>query len=179
MVGIDIIRDVLASHNFRFESACNWRGLSFAWADYLYPQTGAVLAKYLFIPLTLSEWYDFQTSFEEFLTDVVENIYYSLHNDLCWNLYLVCVLTDEDFSCIDSHARFHFESNTDYVRNLILPMAKLNERLPVGHTLSQFEDRPLIDPEKEWREILGDFDFCLEPCAQTADPREKRATPIL
>lgn len=163
MVGIDTIMAILSEKGMRPGETLVWHNMKFFWADQIYSETGAVLAKYLLLPLSLDKWKDFLLTEEQFSTEVIEETYYMLHSDLCWNLYLVCVLSDEDFEQTDRHIRFELERNTNYIQKIILKESELVERLPVGHTLFQADDRSLVQPEQEWREVLKEeYEFCLD-----------------
>lgn len=162
MAAIDTIRETLFEKGLRLGENLDWHGLKFFWADQPYPGTETVFAKYLLLPLSFREWKTFKESDEQFFAEVVEETYYQLHNDLCWNLYLVCILPDADFAQIDQHIRFDFERNPNFTRNLVLKESELRARLPVGHTLLQESDRPTAQPEQEWRDTLKGYEFCME-----------------
>lgn len=163
MAEIDAIRAILSEKGMRLGETLVWQNMKYFWADQIYSETGGVFAKYLLLPLSLDKWKGFLLSDEQFSTEVIEETYYMLHSDLCWNLYFVCVLSDEDFVQIDRHTRFELERNTSYIRKIVLKESELDERLPVGHTLFNTNDQPLVQPEQEWREILkGEYEFCLD-----------------
>ena len=170
MAGIDVdtIKRTLAAKGIQPGETHAWQCIKYFWADQIYSKTEIVFAKYLLLPMSLNEWKDFLLLDEQFSTEIIEETYYSLHNDLCWNLYLVCILSDEDYEHTDLHARFELERNTNYVRKMILKESEIGERLPVGYTLFRANDQPLIQPEQEWREILKEeYDFCLKEFEST------------
>lgn len=163
MAKTDSVMRILSEKGMRIGEAQVWKNMEYFWADQIYSETGVVFAKYLLLPLSLDQWKDFLSSDEPFSTEVIEETYYRLRNDLCWNLYLVCILSDEDFEQIDQHTRFELERNTNYIRKIVLKESELDKRLPVGHTLFRTNDEPLVQPEQEWREILkGEYEFCLD-----------------
>lgn len=163
MAGIDTIKEILSEKGMRASETLVWQNMKYFWADQIYSKTGTVFAKYLLLPLSLAQWKEFLLSDEQFSTEVVEKTYYLLHSDLCWNLYLVCVLTDDDFEQVDRHVRFELERNTNYIRKIVLKESELRARLPVGNTLFRADDQPLVQPEQEWRKILKEeYEFCLD-----------------
>lgn len=163
MAEIDTIKVVLSEKGMRPGETHTWQNVEYFWADQIYSKTGVVFAKYLLLPLSLDEWEEFLLSDEQFSAEVIEKTYYLLHSDLCWNLYLVCVLSDEDFEQIDLHTRFELERNTNYIRKIVLKESELGARLPVGNTLLRADDQPLVQPEQEWRKILKEeYEFCLD-----------------
>lgn len=163
MVRIETIMKILSEKGMRPGKTLVWQNMKYFWADQIYFETGAVFAKYLLLPLSFDKWKNFLLSDEQFSTEVIEETYYMLHSDLCWNLYLVYVLPDEDFEQIDQHTRFELERNTNYIRKIVLKESELGTRLPVGHTLFRADNKPLVQPEQEWREILKEeYEFCLD-----------------
>lgn len=188
MAEIDTIKAILSKKGMQPGETYVWREMRYFWADQLHPETEKVFAKYLLLPLSLSEWNAFHSAEEQFSADVVGETYYTLHSDLCWNLYLICVLSDEDFALTDRHTRFEFESNTEYTRKLVLKESELGSRLPVGHTLFHPSGQPLVQPEQEWRkELGGEYEFCLEEfngtwfkeIASGIMPKEKAVSDII
>lgn len=162
MAEIETIKAILSEKGMQLSETLLWKELQYCWADLIYPNSGAVFAKYLLLPLSLKEWEEFRSTEEQFSADAVEGIYYTLRSDLCWNLYMVCILSDEDFAQIDRHSRFEFESSTEYTRKLVLKESEIRDRLPVGYTLFRSKEQPATQPEQEWRDILTEeYEFCL------------------
>lgn len=162
MAEIETIKAILAEKGMQLSETLLWKDLQYCWADLIYPNSGAVFAKYLLLSLSLKEWEEFRSTEEQFSADAVERIYYTLRSDLCWNLYLVCIFSDKDFAQIDRHSRFEFESSTEYTRKLVLRESEIRDRLPVGYTLLRPEEQPAAQPEQEWQDVLTEeYEFCL------------------
>ena len=90
------------------------------------------IARYIF---TQEMCENFESKMQEdspFMKNAVEEIFYSLRDDLRWNLYLVCVMDDSEFEKLSSNEKLNFHSNKDFTRNIVIPISKLEEEIPVG-----------------------------------------------
>ena len=154
------IKDFLSTHKLDFVLN-TWHNFDYFWADYQYYQNKTVLAKYLLLPVTIAGWNTLRQEYDQFVRDIIEDVYYSLHNDLCWNLYLVVVVSDDDYQKIDYHTRYHFESNTEYTRNLIIKLSQLHKRLPIGQILLSSLSVSIESPVNDWLMTLGEYSFLL------------------
>lgn len=160
---IGSLKRALSGQGLLFSASREWQGIPYITARQTYLSPDTAFAEYIFVFPSSEQSAIFWEENERFFSNVVENIYYTLQNDLCWNLYLICVLTDASFAGIDRHQRESFESNTEFTRNFVIPFSQLSQRLPIGRSLSRSSSQPIRQPIQEWRQILEDFDFCLEP----------------
>lgn len=109
-----------------------WRNIPYGWADSWYRDPECVFAKYLFTFTTAEQWNQMYVAWESFVAEVIEPAYFQLANDISWNLYWVSVLEDEQINQLDPQQRLSFCSNTEYTRNLIVPLEQLSQFVPVG-----------------------------------------------
>lgn len=159
---IKAIQEKLRSKNFSFEQPVKWKNIVYMWGDYYYHSTNEVIAKYIFIHINETSWHIIRSEESGFVTDVIEDIYYSLNNDLRWNLYLVCVVTDETFARLDRYEKRHFENNIKYTRNYIISESMIEQRIPIGKVLMAANQHRIQYPIEEWQTQLGeDYSFCM------------------
>lgn len=159
---IRVIQEKLQSKNFSFEQPNQWQNITYMCGDYYYHRTNKVIAKYIFIHINEISWHTIRSEDSDFITDVIEDMYYSLSNDLRWNLYLVCVATDEVFAHIDRYEKRHFENNIKYTRNYIISESMIEQRIPVGKVLMDAKQFGIQYPIEEWQTQLGEYSFCME-----------------
>lgn len=145
---------LLSNKCFSNFSRAQWNNLHYLWTDYIDDSKKVTLSKYLLCPVSMDEWLMLHKSYDQFVADVVEPVYYTLHNDICWNLYFVVILSDADFQDIDYHTRNSFEINTEYTRNLIIKDSQLSERIPVGHILMKSQYSSVPYPVADWLKVL-------------------------
>ncbi len=119
------------------------------------------IAKYIFLYVDIDGWKSICSDGNAFVTEVIEDIYYSLDKDLRWNLYLICVVRDEDLANIDRYEKRHFESNIKYTRNFLLSELTLTQRIPIGKVLMNSNQHKIRYPLVDWQAQLQGYEFCM------------------
>lgn len=146
-------------------------------ADYLF-SNGIQIAKYIFVTCDSDTFKQQILEQEDFVRAIVEPVFYELRNDLSWNLYLVCVLSDTDYEKVSIEDRVRFSNNKDYTRNIFIKHSKFKQEIPVGRIVSMKETEIIENPIDSWRSILmtENLDFCLD--GFSSDLAEKYANDI-
>ena len=164
METINSIREELKSINgFIARKESSWREIPYIWCDYVYESTSKIIAKYVFFQVDKHSWNTIIANKKQLMTDIIEQEYYTLDNDLRWNLYLVCVINDQDYLIIDQYEKQNYENNTLYTRNYLIPESSLLQRIPIGKVLTGFNKFKIVYPIDEWHSQLGEYSFCMEP----------------
>lgn len=162
MEDINNIRKKLTLSNFTFYQEKDWNQLRYVWADYFYMPGKNVVAKYLFIHIDRSNWTTLLNQNREFISDIIEPVYYSLNNDLRWNLYFICIADDDELRKIDRYEKRNFENNRKYTRNFLIPGSQIEKRIPVGRVFRETAAGETVYPAEEWRKALTEYPRCLE-----------------
>lgn len=142
----------------------SWHEISFAWADNLYTKSMQPFAKYLFTLTDAAQWNQWERWGDSFVTEIIEPVYFQLANDVSWNLYWVNILEEEQLNQIDPRQKFSFTSNTEYTRNLMVPLEHLTEWIPISRIPEYGADGEIISPSEIWLEQLDKkgLAFCLD-----------------
>lgn len=164
-----ILESVLAA-GFVIKHLSCWQGIPYIWADDLHGEPRRPFAKYLFTFTDAEEWNRWEQWGDGFVTEVIEPVYFQTANDISWNLYWISVLEEGQLSQIDPCQRLSFSSNTEYTRNLVVPLERLSEWIPVGRILEDEGDREIASPSESWLEQLDQegLAFCLDEYSQKA-----------
>lgn len=164
------IFDAVASTRLAIESTDCWRGIPIVWADDLYGESELPFAKYLFTFMDAIQWNQWEQWGDSFVTEVIEPVYYQLANDISWNLYWISVLDEEQLSQIDPSQMLSFSSNTEYTRNLMVPLEHLSEWIPMGRIPEDGTEKEIVAPSAIWLEQLDreGLAFCLDEYSQKA-----------
>lgn len=125
------------------------------------------VSKYLLLPFTLEQINKISTSMEElaiFEDEIIAPYFFKLDGDLSWNLYIICILSDRDYSLFDLERRLLLERGKRYGRKYVIKRSNIGNYVPVaelGHTNDHIYN---VNPYMEWYEILSDLDlsFCLD-----------------
>lgn len=160
MEGIKTIIVKLQPKYFRFSEPQQWRGISYVWGDYHYSKH-SIVAKYIFLYVDRNSWQILSSEKEAFVTEIIEDAYYALHNDLRWNMYVVCVVEDKEFPYIDRCEKASFEGNILYTRNYLISESMLETRIPIGQVLSIESTFQFKYPIKEWLHHMGKYASCI------------------
>lgn len=147
-----------------------WRDIPYLWADYVYAPSEQHFAKYLFTCITTEQWRRWPQWDDDFLREVVEPAYFGQIDDTSWNIYWVSVMPEHQLHKMDAQQRITFSSNTEYTRNLIVPMEHLSDAIPVGHIKARDGGEELRDPADDWLQQLEPeaLEFCLQEFSQKA-----------
>lgn len=166
MEGIEVIQKKLQSKEFSFSLPIEWCGIPYMLGDYYYHPTNKIVARYIFVHVNINGWRRLYSEQSSFMSDVVEDIYYSLDKDLRWSLYLICVVNDEDLTKIDRYEKRNFENNINYTRNFLVSESMLAQRIPVGKVLVDTNQYKIQYPIEEWQIQLGEYSFCMESLSE-------------
>lgn len=165
---VDIIRSVGLRPIFSENRV--WRDIPYLWASHIYEPSGKCFAKYLFTYITAAQWQQWPQWDDDFVSEIVEPVYFRQTDDTSWNLYWVCVMPESQLREMDVQQRIIFSSNTEYTRNLIVPIERLDSMIPVGRIKARSEGKGLRDPAEDWlQELVPEgLDFCLREFSQNA-----------
>lgn len=132
-------------------------------ADYVYKKNNNIIAKYIFLECTCEEFNKYIYESDEFISKIIEPVFYKLQNDLSWNLYFVCVLSQGEYSKIPIDQKQKFQNNKDYARNIIVSADRFGKEIPAGRPVWDNRKINLVNPAQEWYEILrkDELQFCL------------------
>lgn len=119
-------------------------------ADNVY--NDSVIARYLFFMCNKTSWHS--TLQNAALDNLVQEIYFTQHSDLSWNLYLVAVMEPNDFAGLSMYDKLEFLRDTEFTRKLIVPCDHFSEIIPVGRIITQNQTEEAILPIQNWEEIL-------------------------
>ena len=119
-------------------------------ADNVY--NDSVIARYLFFMCNKASWHS--TLQNAALDNLVQEIYFTQHSDLSWNLYLVAVMEPNDFAGLSMYDKLEFLRDTEFTRKLIVPCDHFSEIIPVGRIITQNQTEEAILPIQNWEEIL-------------------------
>lgn len=164
------ILEIVSAAGLLIEHPGCWQGIAYLWADDLHGEPGRPFARYLFTFTDAEQWNRWEQWGDGFVTEVIEPVYFQTANDISWNLYWISVLEDEQLSQIDPSQRLSFSSNTEYTRNLMVPLEHLSEWIPVGRIPEDEGDREITSPSENWLEQLDQagLAFCLDEYSQKA-----------
>jgi|GEM_PF-3464636 len=133
-------------------------------ADYIYKDV-YIIARYIFVYASYDNFENYMQEHSLFTKDVIEATFYNLRNDLRWNLYLVCVMSTEDFNKLPENEIIKFKTNKDFTRNIVIPADELENEIPAGKMAlcsTENENRETLNPLSVWSEKLSeDMQFCL------------------
>lgn len=144
--------------------------IPYLWADYVYAPSGQRFAKYLFTYITAEQWRRWPQWDDDFVREVIEPVYFQQIDDTSWNIYWISVMPEHQLHEMDIQQRITFSSNTEYTRNLIVPMEHLSDAIPVGHIKARDGGEELRDPADDWLQQLEPeaLEFCLREFSQKA-----------
>lgn len=154
------VQKKLQLKNFHFEDPDIWCGIPYVWGSYYYSSNNRTIAKYIFLHIDINSWQTVRSTESQFVSDIIENAFYSLNNDLRWNIYLICIVSDHDFAGVDRYEKRLFENNTKYTRNYLLSESMIETRIPIGKVLMG-GGQQIIYPIEEWQNHLGKYSFCM------------------
>lgn len=162
MAATDCIDEVIFTSGLDSQFTGIWRGIEYGWADYIYH--GTVLAKYIFTFTNAAQWNELYDRQVDFVSEIIEPVYFQQANDISWNLYWVAVLAEDELKQLDLQKRLIFSSNTEFTRNLVVSLEQLPNYVPVGHISVSQTVENLVQPVDIWTEALEqeDLTFCLE-----------------
>lgn len=145
-----------------------WQEIPYTWADNLYGMPSRAFAKYLFTFTDAEQWNQWEQWGDNFVTEVIEPVYFQQVGDISWNLYWVSVLKEAQFNQIDTQQKIAFSSNTEYTRNLMVPLERLEDFIPVGRIQAYLSSKEVQLPDEIWMNQLEPkgLSFCLEEFAQ-------------
>lgn len=159
---IEAIRKELQLIGIESLEVKKWNDISYFWADRKFK--GNIFSKYLITYCTKDAWE--KNLFDEastFVPEVIEPQYYSLANDLSWNLYWISILDEAEFEALDIHQRLTHTSNTEFTRNFVFSREHISKHLPIGTLLSN-DVQEIQAPQDQWIPSLwlNNNLFCLE-----------------
>lgn len=134
-------------------------------ADYIYERNSAIIAKYILIQCNYEEFQRELCNDSAFYQEVISKSFFECCNtDLCWNIYQICVIDDEEYCKISREEILRYEMNTNYTRKILISYSELSNTIPVGKISIQCKqkDKNIINPQEIWRETLHEakLDFC-------------------
>lgn len=138
-----------------------WNGIVYLWAEARY--RAQTFAKYVFTYSDYEQWKNQLYDNDDFSEEIIEPQYFSLADDLSWNLYWISLLEQEEYEKVLLQERSEHESNTEFTRNFVFSTKEICERIPVclvkAGTMENFDT-----PEEDWLEILKEDgnEFCLK-----------------
>lgn len=161
MAETDCIDEVIFTSGLSSSRTGMWNGIEFGWADYIYQ--GITLARYIFTFTDAAQWNMLYERQAEFMSEIIEPVYFQQASDISWNLYWVAVLTEEQLQRLDLQKRLTFSSNTEFTRNLVVSLEQLPNRIPVGRVSLSWPAGDLPQPADVWTDALNrdGFGFCL------------------
>lgn len=164
------ILEIVSAAGLVVECPDCWQGIPYVWADDVHGEYGLPFARYLFTFTDAVQWNQWELWGDGFVTEVIEPVYFQTANDISWNLYWISVLEEVQLSQIDSLQRLSFSSNTEYTRNLMVPLEDLSKWVPVGRIPEDEADREITSPSESWLEQLDQegLAFCLDEYSQKA-----------
>lgn len=132
-----------------------------------YCRNEIMMSKYLFVDLSSSDFNnEFLTkeNYHKFEEEVLSPQFYGAKGDLGWNLYLICILTSDDYADLETSNVVAFEKNDKYVRKLVVKKEEFLNIIPIGKAISNDENFEDINPIEEWAVILENqnLEYCLE-----------------
>ncbi len=157
------IPEIIASKGLAAGRTGAWRGIPFIWADQLYGDPPKAFAKYLFTYTNAAQWSRWDEWGDGFVSEVIEPVYFQTANDISWNIYWVSVLNEAELRQIDIQQRISFSSNTEYTRNLLIPLEHLANSIPIGRIAADTIGGEMALPSDDWMTQLDaeDLGFCL------------------
>jgi len=167
MAEVNPIPEIIESKGLVVDSAGVWREIPYVWADQQYGDPPKAFAKYLFTYTNAAQWHLWDEWGDGFVSEVIEPVYFQLANDISWNIYWVSVLNETELCQIDTQQRISFSSNTEYTRNLLIPLENLANSIPIGRIATDTIDGEMTLPSDVWMAQLDaeGLDFCLSEYA--------------
>lgn len=161
MAETDCIDEVIFTSGLSSSRTGVWNGIEFGWADYIYQ--GVTLARYIFTFTDAAQWNVLYERQAEFMSEIIEPVYFQQASDISWNLYWVAVLAEEQLQRLDLQKRLTFSGNTEFTRNLVVSLEQLPSRIPVGRVPLSRPAGDLPQPADIWTDALyrDGFGFCL------------------
>lgn len=161
MAETDCIDEVIFTSGLAPDFTDVWHGIEYGWADHSYQ--GTTLAKYVFTFTNAEQWNALYEKQAEFMSEIIEPVYFQQASDISWNLYWVAVLAEEQLQRLDLQKRLTFSSNTEFTRNLVVSLEQLPDRVPVGRVPLSRPAGDLPQPADVWTNALerDGFGFCL------------------
>lgn len=126
-----------------------------------------LISKYLFLNCTYELFsritYDEET-YRNFEINYIEDIFFNLKGDYRWNIYLVMVLSNQDYDKIPHEKRSYIERGKRYARKIILAISDVPSYIPVSKIEKANSSTKTADPLEDWAGILepNGLTFCLE-----------------
>ena len=161
MAGTDCIDEVIFTSGLSSGCTGVWHGIEYGWADCIYQ--GITFAKYIFTFTDAVQWNMLYEKQAEFMSEIIEPVYFQQANDISWNLYWAAVLAEEQLQQLDLQKRLTFSSNTKFTRNLVVSLEQLPNRIPVGRVPLSRPTEDLPQPVDAWTDTLerDGLSFCL------------------
>ena len=161
MAGTDCIDEVIFTSGLSSGCTGVWHGIEYGWADCIYQ--GITFAKYIFTFTDAVQWNMLYEKQAEFMSEIIEPVYFQQANDISWNLYWAAVLAEEQLQQLDLQKRLTFSSNTKFTRNLVVSLEQLPNRIPVGRVPLSRPAQDLPQPVDAWTDTLerDGLSFCL------------------
>lgn len=131
-----------------------------------YKADDSTISKYYIYPIELKTFENIcksEKTYNEFEIEYIEPIFMNIDGDLSWNLYLVFVLSDEDYSQVLNEQRTIAENSKEYARKIVVSCSQFKSDIPVGKLKKADHNIKMDDPREEWYEVLHEenMDFCL------------------
>ena len=132
-----------------------------------YKAKDSTISKYYIYNISLQNFEyicESEKTYKEFEIEYIEPIFMDIDGDLSWNLYLVFVMSDEDYFSLSDEKRTTAESSKEYTRKLVISESKFKACIPVGKLKKADSNIELKDPLKDWSNALQkeNLDFCLD-----------------
>jgi len=134
-------------------------------ADYKMGQT--IIAKYIISEVNSKFIAGISEDDEKFIkyeNEYIAPIFYSIDDDLSWNLYVIFVLPEEEYNLLSCGDKYNIENNERYARKIIVSKNKFADTIPVGKVSQSYVNKEIESPVDEWMDKLykNNLSFCLK-----------------
>lgn len=147
------------------EQKVNFKELNIYITNYIYNNNN-IIGKYILVYCDAKQFETNVFENDEFINEVIQPIFFKCQNDLNWNLYLTCILEEEEYNNVIDSKKVQFQINKEYTRNIIVTMKEFEEIIPIGKIVLPIQ-KSIIEPIEAWREQLKTYnlEFCLNTFA--------------
>lgn len=180
-VGLNVVR----------EAVWNETGEVYYEADYQYSKNKNLIAKYFFVPCTAAVFRQLILGKESLVELIERPAFFSLQNDVSWNLYLVCVMEKQDYEKLAFHEKQIYLDNEDYSRKILIIKDEFEKYIPNGKIIQRNHQKNIQNPMEIWERQLeaSGMKFCLRKYSSKyvnqflnhvpVDKLEEESSPVL
>lgn len=116
-----------------------------------------LVSKNVIISLTLNEFNEKtqnEKTYHDFEDKNISPLFFNLEGDLSWNLYIVFVLSEDDFSKCEPHRKSLVERGMRYGRKYIIRRSEIINFFPIANLKGTDKKIHKVHPLRNWLEIL-------------------------